>query len=583
MTSIELTAPATLPATGTASRARWRRPWARLQGEERAIWSVSLAILAILWAAIAFTAVERAAYNSRERAGLAASTAKGFSEYVGLHLLIADRMLVNSREGFARSGTIPRHELLVAEFGQMAPMLLQVAIADASGKLVASSLPLAAGVSIADRPHFRAFLEDPRDRLHVSAPVVGRVSGKMSLQLVRPVYGPAGEFAGVVVASIDPIKLQQYFGSVDAFAGEGTVVIAGRQDAIVRARFTQSGISWGQSLSNAPIWNRLANEVAGSARTRSVLDGTDRIVGFHRVADYPLVVTVSSRKPSWFTGEIALSGIVGIAFSIVWIRYTLTRLRRVREQENLIAQLRESHQREMEANQMKSNFLASISHELRTPLNAILGFSDLIRLTPQDEGNARFAELIHSSGTHLLALLNTLLDLAKIEAGRMEVERLPLDLGETVRTLVDVHRGAAVGKGVAMELEIDLPAGTHVVADTDRTKLTQVFNNVLNNAVKFTERGAVHVTAALQDGQFVVRVKDSGCGIAPERLPAIFDRFSARAAAMEKEAGTGLGLSLCRELMLLLGGTVELASTPGAGTEVTIRLPGARLAEAAQG
>ncbi|RYY72060.1 MAG: hypothetical protein EOO24_48400, partial [Comamonadaceae bacterium] len=181
---MDFTQPAPLEAMAGAAQGR-RRRWAA-PGEVAVMWASCLLILIACWAAYAWSAWDDVRQTRHERAGLAASTAKGFSEYVGLHVLITDRMLVNSRDGFARSGAIPAHQLLTADFGQMAPMLLQVAIADAQGNLVASSLPLAAGLSIADRPHFLAFRNDPRDRLLVSQPVVGRVSGKMSLQLVRP-------------------------------------------------------------------------------------------------------------------------------------------------------------------------------------------------------------------------------------------------------------------------------------------------------------------------------------------------------------------------------------------------------------
>jgi len=548
--------------------------------ERSVMWIGCVAVVLILWTAIIAVGIERRSMNSREREELTASTAKGFAEYVGLHVLIADRMLVNSRGTFARSGGVPPHETLTADFGQMAPMLLQVAVADADGRIVASSLPLAPGVSIADRPHFTAFLKDPRDRLHVSAPVVGRVSGRMSLQLVRPVYKRSGEFDGVIVASIDPVKLQQYFSSVDAFADGGAIVLAGT-DGVVRARFTDKEITWGQSMSGWPAWRHIGSSVAGGFTGRSVIDGHERIYGFHRVGNYPLVVTVSRYIAPWPFREMALSLAIGAVLTLYMVLYTRARVRRLREQEVLIDQLRKSHERELEASKLKSNFLASISHELRTPLNAILGFSEIIRDVPEDPGTSRFADLIHSSGCHLLALLNSLLDTAKIEAGRMEVERADIDVGAALATLADVHRGPAERKGLTLDLRLSLPAGNSFHAFTDGTKLTQVMNNVLSNAVKFTAQGGVRIAAALEGDVLRVSVEDSGCGIAAEDLPKVFDRFSTvRHAGNQKEAGTGLGLPLSRDLMALLGGSIQVDSQPGRGTQVTIELPGVRLVEA---
>ncbi len=555
-----------------------RNPGPSRLSEKAMMWLGAVAVLAVLWTIIVAVGLERRAMNANERQELTASTAKGFAEYVGLHVLITDRMLVNSRDSFVRSGGVPPHDVLTAEFGQMAPMLLQVAVADATGLIVASSLPMAQTVSIADRPHFQAFLKDPGDRLHVSAPVIGRVSKRMSLQLVRPVYGSGGDFAGVVVASIDPLKLQQYFNSVDAFADGGAIVVAGT-DGQVRARFAGTGITWGQSMLSWAAWGRVAGNISGSFVGTSVIDGLNRVFGFHRVGPYPLVVTVSRQVAPWPLEEMGLSLGIGAVLSVYMLLYTRTRVRRLREQDVLIEQLRKGQEREIEANRMKSNFLASISHELRTPLNSILGFSEMIRDMPEDPGNGRFADLIHGSGRHLLTLLNLLLDTAKIEAGRMEVERSEVDLGATVTNLADVHRGAAERKGLTLELDMKLPAG-RVLATTDGTKLTQVLNNVLSNAVKFTSHGGVKIAVDLQVDCFRVTVQDTGCGISSTALPTIFDRFSTvQGAGNQHEAGTGLGMSLSRDLMGLLGGSIEVTSEAGRGTSVSIQLPGARLAE----
>lgn len=549
----------------------------RRLSEQSVIWLGCVAVLVVLWAAIVAVGFDRRAMNGRERAQLTSSTAKGFAEYVGLHVLITDRMLVNSRGAFARSGDVPRHEVLTAEFGQMAPMLLQVAVADAKGKIVASSLPLAPGVSIADRPHFLAFANNPADRLYVSAPVVGRVSGRMSLQLVRPVFGPGGAFAGVVVASIDPLKLQQYFNSVDAFADGGAIVIAGT-DGVVRARFTAKDITWGQALPDSPQWQEVVSNRSGSFTGRSIFDGQERVYGYHHVGSYPLVVTVSREVAAWPVGEMALSLAIGGVLTVYMLLYTRTRVRRLREREGVIRQLRQSHERELEANRMKSNFLASISHELRTPLNGILGFSEMIREMPHHPRAGEFADLIHSGGRHLLALLNMLLDTAKIEAGRMEMERSDLDLSAMLTTLAGVHRGAAERKG--LNLALVLPPEGAIRTVTDGTKFTQVLNNVLSNAVKFTTTGGVTLSARLDDGRLRVTVEDTGCGIPAGELPTIFDRFSTvRQMGSRAESGSGLGLSLSRDLMGLLGGSIDIESETGRGTRVTILLPGARLAE----
>jgi signal transduction histidine kinase len=550
----------------------------------RIVWAGCAVLLVLLWSAIAVLGLQLMQMRQRERAAELVSTAKGFSEYVGLHLLFLDRVLQGSRELYAENGEIPAHAVLTEHMGSIAPMLVQLAVADASGQVVSSSLPFTQGVSIADRKHFLVFKNDPHDRLYVSEPVVGRVSGKMSLQLVRPMLGSAGEFRGVIVASIDPQKLQQYFSSRDAFEDGGTVLIAGRGDGVVRARFDQSRITWGQSLRTSAAWDRLTGDVRGIYETpSSAIDHKRRLVGFHKVAEYPLVVAVTSVAPT-ITAVEWLSGFgLGLAATLAFLTFVRTRVRRVREQDLLIEQLTKSREREAEANRMKSSFIASISHELRTPLNSILGFSELLRDIPHHPENARRAGLIHSSGQHLHSLVNTLLDLAKIEAGRMEIHRDEVELADLVDMQVEVHRASAAAKGVAMDFDCVLPAGRTAIGNTDRTKYVQVLNNVMSNAVKFTAQGRIHVAASVKGGDFIVEVSDTGCGIPPEHLPYVFDRFSrASTSGSRQEEGTGLGLSLSRELMGLLGGSIELSSAVGSGTRVAVCLHNIELREVPQ-
>ncbi len=554
---------ATEPAPGTPAEAMRRGA---------SLWVLCAVLLAAVWAGIGATIASTHRAAASERAALAASTAKGFSEYVGLHVLIVDRILLNLRETYPRSGTVPAHEVLRLELGQMGPMLLQVSVADASGAMVASSLPLQPAVSIADRPHFQAFVGNPLDRLHFSQPVIGRVSKKMSLQLVRPLLGPGGELRGVLVASIDPLQLQQYFGSLDAFADGGAVTIVGRTDGVVRARFTGKDITWGQSMAGGAGWPSISVRRAGHLDMTG-LDGVRRTFGYHQSADYPLAVLVSWPAPAWWElgPGLVTSCVVALAFSVLAVRQTWLLVRRDRESRRVIARLEAARAREDEANRMQASFLASVSHELRTPLNSILGFSELIGEVALDEDTRRYAGQIHRSGKHLHVLVNTMLDMARIDAGRMAVESEPVEVTGLIAALVDVHRVVADRKGLGMTVSFDLPPGSLLETRTDRTKFTQVVSNVLDNAVKFTVQGGVWITGLLEGDTLLLRVVDTGPGIAPQRLATVFDRFAGEGSA-DRE-GSGLGLPMSRELMHLLGGTITIHSDPGQGTQIEIRLP----------
>ncbi len=225
-----------------------------------------------------------------------------------------------------------------------------------------------------------------------------------------------------------------------------------------------------------------------------------------------------------------------------------------------------------EANQLKSEFLASMSHELRTPLNGILGFAELLELEVTDEAQSGYARTIKESGHHLLDLLNDLLDLSKIEAGRMELARQPVNLRELIEDLTTLHRAHAEAKGLALHSELadDLPG----LVLGDATRLRQILNNLLNNAVKFTEAGSITLAAAARGGRLVVSVRDTGCGIPEEAHQLVFEKFrQAESFLTRAHGGTGLGLAIVKQVIDRMGGTVTLESTVGEGSTFIVDLP----------
>jgi signal transduction histidine kinase len=225
------------------------------------------------------------------------------------------------------------------------------------------------------------------------------------------------------------------------------------------------------------------------------------------------------------------------------------------------------------ANRLKSKFLASVSHELRTPLNGILGYAELLRDTSEDGEAREFGGIIHSSAQHLHQLVNTILDLAKIESGRLVTASEPTDLPELLQAVQRLHSVHAQQRGLTLALTqaADCPASI----ETDRTRLLQVLTNIVNNAIKFTELGSVTLAAAAREGGGVdITVTDTGIGIPPERQGNLFERFHAVSASWGIAGqGAGLGLPLAKELTERLGGELLLDSEPGRGTRITIRLP----------
>jgi signal transduction histidine kinase/DNA-binding response OmpR family regulator len=229
------------------------------------------------------------------------------------------------------------------------------------------------------------------------------------------------------------------------------------------------------------------------------------------------------------------------------------------------------------ANRAKSIFLANMSHELRTPLNAVLGFSQLMQDDPQSTSSQREKlDIINRSGKHLLTLINDVLDMTKIEAGRTLLETRPFDLGELVRDLVDMMRVRAEEKG--LQLLLDQSSRFPRVVDGDAPKLRQIIINLLGNAVKFTEQGSVALRLASQPGQvaeqieLLCEVEDSGPGIAAAELELIFKPFVQLGEQTDQE-GTGLGLTITRQYVELMGGVISAESEPGKGSLFRFNLP----------
>jgi len=230
--------------------------------------------------------------------------------------------------------------------------------------------------------------------------------------------------------------------------------------------------------------------------------------------------------------------------------------------------------RELEtASRHKSDFLATMSHELRTPLNAIIGFSEVLREQMFGELNERqlaYVTDVHEAGQHLLSLINDVLDLAKIEAGRMDLELSQVALPDVLRSAISMHSESAGRGGIELELTTE-PEEITIAADERRVR--QIVFNLLSNAVKFTPTGGrVDVSARLEDGRVEVAVADTGPGIAAEDLGKIFEEFEQASDGRQAE-GTGLGLPLSRKLVELHGGNLWAESTPGRGSTFRFTLP----------
>jgi len=223
------------------------------------------------------------------------------------------------------------------------------------------------------------------------------------------------------------------------------------------------------------------------------------------------------------------------------------------------------------ANQAKSNFLANMSHEIRNPMNGIMGMVEVLKLTDLNYKQKDYLDKLKISTEHLLEIINDILDISKIEAGKTIVQKNEISIEELLESVILPSKINAKNKNLKFEFicSENIPKKIY----TDKTKLAQVLLNILSNAIKFTEEGVIEFTVSKEDGGIIFQVKDTGVGIEKSKLKEVFDPFiQADLGYSKQHQGTGLGLSISKKIVELLGGEIFLESKLGEGTVVTVKI-----------
>ncbi|MGC4064966.1 MAG: ATP-binding protein [Polyangiaceae bacterium] len=444
-----------------------------------------------------------------------------------------------------------------------------------------------------DASTWRSFYE--RALKHGAYTVEYRTSaGKRTLALSFNVLRRGDEAFGISVFGKDVTEQQRAQAALRAsedkfrkafMTGLDAVYVARRDDGFIvdcNDRFANVfGYSRDEALGKTAIELKLYENPEDRARllTKLKTEGTVRDMELKVQKKNGDSAIVSISVSPLDTGEEPL--VLGIARDITEQRRAQEELDRHRQHlEDLVrertAELHAARDAAENASRAKSDFLANMSHEIRTPMNAVLGFAQLLLRDPALTANQRRSlETISRSGDHLMSLIDGILQLAKVESGRMSLVETTFDLFALIEEVECIFAPRALEKG--LELLVERRDRVPRLACADEGKLRQVLSNLLSNALKFTTKGGVVLRVDSQrnpyETRFVVEVEDTGLGIAPEEMPRLFNKFEQTATGRASGKGTGLGLAISRQLIELMGGTIEAKSALGRGSTFRFEVP----------
>ncbi|MBS0241975.1 MAG: response regulator, partial [Proteobacteria bacterium] len=538
-----------------------------------------VAMITVVWIGVEHNLSVRHEAARRSATQNVTGLSRIFEEHVSRAIREADKRLLLLRAAY-ESATEGEFDLRtwVGNSQFKSDLDAQYALIGPDGMMIASNVgPASARIDLSDREHFRVHVSASKDELFVSKPVLGRASGKWSIQLTRRLVDKRGAFAGVLVASLSTDHLSALYESVD-LGRDGAITLVGF-DAIIRARGGMNADVLGRSMRQSQIFSMYENQPSGVITGTGAVDGVSRLLSYRVVRNLPLIVIAAmSEREIYadFERERRLYTWSGIALTGVITIFVFAGTRSRHRLDALLADLASERDVAQQASRAKSTFLAMMSHEIRTPLNAVLGLTSTLLEGPLSANQRNSLETIQEAGDSLLEILNDILDYSKLEAGQLKLETIPFGPEEVSQSAIAVIGSRAEAKGLALSVSSDpnLPAG--LLGDASR--LRQVLLNLISNAVKFTSQGSVSVNCRCverTDGAATVEwtVSDTGIGISAQQIRNLFQDYAQADISINRRfGGSGLGLAICKRILDSMGGSIEVTSKLGRGTTFKCRV-----------
>jgi two-component system sensor histidine kinase BarA len=554
------------------------------------IWGFAALLLIANWSAIVFKiADERQAELAliyRNNANLA----RVFEEHIIRTARGVDQAIQFLKNQYERAGNridIPGHikDGLIDN-----SIFAQLSIIDEKGIYRHGSHLALIGADLSSREHFRVHMAADSGQLFIGTTHIGKINNAWSMPFSRRISKRDGSFGGVAAVGLNPQYLTSFYRQID-IGSQGIVALVGA-DSLIRARRVGDEVSYGQDLSGSAVMLAAFEQGNGTTASVSRIDGVKRLYSFRKVQDFPLWVFVASAEEEALaqTNERArLYRVFGGILSLLILGFSLALTRDISRRRRTEHEL-EQHRHHLEslvqertadlsaakdvaeaASRAKSTFLANMSHELRTPMNGVMGMIELARRRMADAKGLDQLDKAKLSAERLLAILNDILDLSKIEAERLTLETTCFTFADVLATVPRLLGHKALEKQIALLVDLD-PVIPRMHLLGDPLRLGQILLNLTGNAVKFTEHGSITVRARLQEDNpqdvlLRIDVADTGIGITPEQQQRLFTAFEQADNSMTRKfGGTGLGLAISKRLAEMMGGEIGVTSIPGEGS-----------------